>query len=141
MNWYLKVLQNYVNFEGRARRTEYWMFTLINFVISLGIGFIANLIGLEVLGTVYSLAVLLPGIAVAVRRLHDIGKSGWMYLLIFLPVIGWIWLIVLLATEGNAGPNEYGEDPKNENALSGNIDAFGNTEEDINTEAQEETKS
>lgn len=106
--WYKKVVfENYANFEGRARRSEYWWFTLMNIIISFVVGFIGGLIMFPLIGTFYSLAVLVPSIAVAIRRMHDIGKSGW-YILI--P----IYNIVLLATEGNYGENEYGSDPKNE---------------------------
>tara|TARA_R110002033_G_scaffold165213_1_gene203013 strand:+ start:267 stop:626 length:360 start_codon:yes stop_codon:yes gene_type:complete len=105
--WYKKVIvENYANFEGRARRSEYWWFFLMNIIISIIINVIAGLIKLPLLGTAYSLAVFIPSIAVAIRRMHDIGKSGW-YILI--P----IYNIVLLATEGNYGENEYGSDPKN----------------------------
>lgn len=112
-DWYLKCVKgHYVDFDGRARRTEYWMFVLVNVIISIVIGLIGRAIGLEVLGSLYSLAVLLPGLAVGARRLHDTGRSGWWQLIWLVPVIGWIWLIVLFATEGNSGSNEYGEDPK-----------------------------
>ncbi|MEC4113010.1 DUF805 domain-containing protein [Myroides pelagicus] len=114
MEWYLKVIkEHYADFNGRARRQEYWMFVLFNTLIGIAIGVVEYIIGTNFIGTVYSLAVLVPSIAVAVRRLHDIGKSGWMYLLVLLPIIGWIILIVWFATEGNAGANEYGADPKN----------------------------
>jgi uncharacterized membrane protein YhaH (DUF805 family) len=115
IDWYLKVVRdNYANFEGRARRSEYWYYTLFNLIIGIVLQVIDHFIGFEygLLGSIYSLAVLVPGLAVFVRRLHDVGKSGWYILLIFLPVIGWIWLLVLLFTEGDNGPNEYGEDPK-----------------------------
>jgi len=108
MNWYVKCLQQYADFNGRARRTEYWMFTLVNFVI----GAILTIIGIKLLSSLYSLAVLIPSIAVAVRRLHDIGKSGWMYLLMLVPLIGWIWLIILFCQEGKAEANQWGENPK-----------------------------
>lgn len=118
MNWYLKVLRNYANFEGRARRTEYWMFTLFNIIFAIialmidyNIGDATTIFGINLL---YSIAMLLPGLAVAVRRLHDIGKSGWMLFILFIPIIGSIWLIVLLATEGTPGENEYGTNPKEE---------------------------
>ena len=105
--WYKKVVfENYANFEGRARRSEYWWFFLMSLIISFIIGIIGGLIKLPLLGSAYSLAVFIPSIAVAIRRMHDIGKSGW-YILI--P----IYNIVLLATEGNYGENEYGPDPKN----------------------------
>lgn len=116
MNWYLKVVRdNYANFSGRARRKEYWMFVLINLIISYGLIILGGVFEssiLVILSYVYSLAVLIPSIAVAVRRMHDIGKSGWMILVGLIPVVGAIWLIVLLATEGNSGSNEYGPDPK-----------------------------
>lgn len=129
MNYFISVIKdNYVNFNGRARRAEYWQFTLVNIVISILLGVIDRAIGLAPLGIgqLFGLAILLPGLAVAVRRLHDIGKSGWYYLLVLLPVIGWIWLIVLFATEGDKNTNEYGVDPK-----GGSIDvnSFGTKEE------------
>jgi uncharacterized membrane protein YhaH (DUF805 family) len=114
------------------------MFALFNILISIGLGIIDEVIGVEILGNLYSLGVFLPGIAVAVRRLHDVGKSGWMYLLIFLPVIGWIWLIVLFATEGETGTNKYGDDPKGFGSID--TESFGLTETDINTEAQEQNR-
>ncbi len=123
MNWYLKVLkENYANFEGRARRKEYWMFTLFNFLIilllaGLGGAFLAMEINalatvFYILYGVYALAVLIPGLAVTVRRLHDTGKSGWMILAGLIPLIGGIWLLILYVTEGDRGDNEYGSDPK-----------------------------
>jgi uncharacterized membrane protein YhaH (DUF805 family) len=113
MEEYLKVVRdNYANFEGRARRKEYWMFALINMVISLILTFGGRAIGAEWIGSLYSLAVLVPGIAVAVRRLHDIGKSGWWLLIALIPLVGAIWLIVLLATDGTKEDNEYGASPK-----------------------------
>jgi uncharacterized membrane protein YhaH (DUF805 family) len=105
INWYLKVLKQYADFNGRARRAEYWYFFLGNLIVSIIIGFIAGAIDVPILGTIYSLATFLPSIAVAVRRMHDQDKSGW-YILI--P----IYNIILAATEGTKGPNQYGEDPK-----------------------------
>jgi uncharacterized membrane protein YhaH (DUF805 family) len=103
------VFENYANFNGRARRQEYWMFFLVNFIIAFVLGFIAGLVSpqLALIGNIYSLAVLMPGIAVAVRRVHDVGKSGWF---ILIP----IYNIILMCTEGEKGPNEYGSDPKNQ---------------------------
>tara|TARA_B100000809_G_C15120418_1_gene524062 strand:- start:19 stop:429 length:411 start_codon:yes stop_codon:yes gene_type:complete len=120
MEWYLKVVRdNYANFNGRARRQEYWMFYLFNIIFIIGIallsGVLANLFDTPVfmgLYMIYILGVFIPSLAVAVRRLHDIGKSGWFYLIGLIPFIGGIWLIVLFVTEGNTGANEYGPDPK-----------------------------
>ena len=121
MEWYLKVVRdNYANFEGRARRKEYWMFTLFNTLIVIGLmivgGGLGSLMDFPQLGiilyAVYLIAVLVPTIGVVVRRLHDTGKSGWYYFVSLIPFIGGIWLLVLLVTEGDQGPNEYGTDPK-----------------------------
>jgi uncharacterized membrane protein YhaH (DUF805 family) len=111
MNWYLKVLQNYATFSGRARRKEYWMFTLISTIISIIIGIIAGVIKFELLGSIYSLAVLLPTIAVGVRRMHDVGKSGWFLLI---P----IYNLILACTDGEQGENAYGADPKNQSSMN-----------------------
>jgi len=121
MEWYLKVINSYFEFNGRSRRMEYWMFVLINSIISVFCILLDSM-----LGTVwsigygpiyigYGLAVFVPGLAVAIRRLHDIGKSGWYYLLFIIPIIGPIWLIILFVTEGEQGDNKYGPNPKNDN--------------------------
>ena len=114
MNWYLDVLKNkYALFTGRARRTEYWMFFLFNIVIGLGIAVIESIIGTGgILGIVFSLAMLIPGIAVTVRRLHDTGRSGWWILISLIPVIGWIILLVFMVLDSHPGDNEYGPNPK-----------------------------
>ncbi|MEW2070889.1 DUF805 domain-containing protein [Streptomyces sp. NPDC007346] len=111
MNWYLDVLKNYAGFSGRARRKEYWMFALVNFVIAIVLSIIGAAIGTDILYYVYLLAVLIPSLAVGVRRLHDTGRSGW-WLLIALTLIGGIVLIVFLASEGKQEPNQYGANPK-----------------------------
>jgi len=116
MNWYLKVLKQYVDFNGRARRQEYWMFILFNIIFSIATMVIDSVIGTYgAINGIYALAVFLPGLAVGVRRLHDIGKSGWMMLVLLIPLAGPIWLLVLMATEGTRGENEYGADPKEVN--------------------------
>jgi uncharacterized membrane protein YhaH (DUF805 family) len=118
MNWYTKVLKQYADFKGRARRREYWMFTLINVLISLlatiidmmsGTGSAESGVGL--FSTLYTLAVLIPSLAVTFRRLHDIGKSGWWVFIVLVPLIGSIWLIILLATD-STDDNRYGVRPK-----------------------------
>jgi uncharacterized membrane protein YhaH (DUF805 family) len=120
MKWYLKVLKQYADFNGRARRTEFWMFILFNMLFAFGAMVLDNLLGLKFneqipygyIYLLYGLAVFIPGIAVAVRRLHDVGKSGWFYFIVFIPIIGAIWLIILFATDGTPGSNEYGINPK-----------------------------
>ena len=117
MDWYIKVVRdNYVNFEGRARREEYWMFVLINTIISFVLGFAdAAVSGPEgwILGTVYALAVMIPSIAVSVRRFHDINKSGWWVLgLSLFVVVGWIWGFVLACQDSDIGDNSYGSSDK-----------------------------
>ena len=115
MNWYLKVLKNYAVFSGRARRTEYWMYTLFNFIILIallaGLGAIDPDLGMLAY-YIYAFATFLPSLAVAIRRLHDVNKSGWMILVSLIPFIGGIWLLILMCTNGTSGPNDYGEDPK-----------------------------
>jgi len=115
MNWYLKVLRQYADFNGRARRTEFWMFVLFNIIFSI----IANILDytfgtVYVFSGIYGLAMIIPGLAVSVRRLHDINKSGWMILVVLIPVIGAIWLLVLYVMEGTPGENQYGPNPKEE---------------------------
>ena len=131
MDWYLKVLKQYTRFNGRARRKEYWYFQLINFLIFLfltilallfaslsqqsdsisnGIALIVIIIGL--LRTIYSLGVLLPSLAVNIRRLHDIGKSGWWCLIGLVPIVGSLILLYFLVQDSKPGANRFGRNPK-----------------------------
>lgn len=114
IEWYLKVVKdNYANFNGRARRSEYWYFTLVNILVAIPLFILTTFVpALIFVYWLYTLAVLIPGIAAVVRRLHDVGKSGWFYFIVLIPLVGPIWLLVLLCTEGDSGSNEYGEDPK-----------------------------
>ncbi|MCQ2244512.1 MAG: DUF805 domain-containing protein [Bacteroidaceae bacterium] len=113
MNWYLKVLKQYVDFNGRARRQEFWMFVLFNMIIGVVLSVIDSVIGTgSLIGGLYSLAVLLPSLGVSVRRLHDIGKSGWNCLWAFLPIVGAILLLVWCAKDGQPGDNQWGPNPK-----------------------------
>jgi uncharacterized membrane protein YhaH (DUF805 family) len=113
MQWYLMVLKNYSNFRGRARRKEYWMFMLFNIIFYIAAIILDVAIGTYLLFYfLYALAVLIPGLAVSVRRLHDIGKSGWMLLISLIPLIGGIWLLVLTCTDSDLGENQYGPNPK-----------------------------
>ncbi|MBQ0788585.1 MAG: DUF805 domain-containing protein [Oceanihabitans sp.] len=108
MNWYLKVLQQYADFKGRARRKEYWMFFLINILISITINVIVVLLDLpsfQILDSIYSIAVLIPSLAVGVRRMHDVGKSGWFLLIPF-------YSLYLACLDSEPGPNNWGENPK-----------------------------
>lgn len=119
MNWYLQVLKKYAEFGGRARRKEYWMFALFNVIFLIVAIILDNVLGTTigdlpygVFYFLYALAVLLPGLAVGVRRLHDVGKSGWMMLIGLIPLIGAIWLLVLVCTDSQVGTNKWGENPK-----------------------------
>jgi len=113
VNWYLAVLKNYAGFSGRARRAEYWMFFLINLIIIVVLELLGSAVRLFlIVAGIYGLAVLVPSIAVAVRRLHDTGRSGWWVLITLIPFIGSIILLVFLATEGQRTDNQYGPDPK-----------------------------
>jgi len=119
IEWYKKVvLENYANFDGRARRSEYWYFTLGNIILAVIATILDNVLGIAFgnigYGPIYGLvllATLIPSIAVAIRRLHDVDKSGWFILLAFVPLAN-IWLLILLCTAGTEGRNQYGEDPK-----------------------------
>ena len=124
IDWWKKaVLKNYANFKGRARRAEYWYFTLFNFLVIVPfyvmafLGVTNGASGLSIAGSLIYAAIALgtfiPGLAAVVRRLHDINKSGWNYLIVLIPLIGVIILLVWLFTDGNRFVNNYGDDPKN----------------------------
>ena len=110
MNYYFTVLRKYANVEGRARRAEYWYFILFHFIVSITLGLMEAAMHTSGLMIIYSVAIILPSLAVGMRRMHDVGKSGWY---IFIPIYG----LVLACVEGNKGPNEYGPDPKHQDAL------------------------
>jgi uncharacterized membrane protein YhaH (DUF805 family) len=112
VNWYIGVLKNYAGFSGRARRTEFWMFTLFNVIIAVVLGIIDAAIKTSVPGYLYELAVLVPTLAVGARRLHDTGRSGWWQLIGLIPFVGAIVLIVFWALEGTPSDNQYGSNPK-----------------------------
>lgn len=135
MYWYLQVIRyNYANFSGRARRKEYWMFVLVQLIIFILVLLYASLVDdlfdTPIVGSILSIyffATLVPWLALNVRRLHDIGKSGGYVFINLIPVIGRIWYIVLVATEGEFGANNYGPDPKLD--YSDDIDEIGRIEE------------
>ena len=119
MDWYIKVINSYNDFNGRARRKEYWMFVLINLLFSMVAAFLDRMFGIAwtdlgygPLYLIYGLILFIPSLAVLVRRLHDIGKSGWMVLISFIPLIGVFWLLFLLVTDSSPYENQYGENPK-----------------------------
>lgn len=110
MNGYIEAWKKYAVFDGRSTRSEYWLFTLGNMLA----GVIFGLLGAELLSALYTLAALIPGIAVSVRRLHDIGRSGWWLLIVLLPIVGLIVWIVFMVTDSQPGGNQYGGNPKGE---------------------------
>jgi uncharacterized membrane protein YhaH (DUF805 family) len=119
MGWYIEVLKKYAVFSGRARRKEYWFFVLFNILISIGLSFIDQATGTVntetgygLLSGIYSLAVLIPSLAVLVRRLHDTDRSGWWVLIGLIPLIGWIVLLVFAVQDSQPGQNEYGANLK-----------------------------
>ena len=118
MDWYLGVLKQYAVFEGRARRKEFWMFALFNLVIAAALAIVGRVVGLEgVLRGLYMLGVLIPALAVSVRRLHDTGRSGWWLLVVFVPLVGWLIALYFLVQAGETAENRYGSDPKQVSAV------------------------
>jgi len=118
MDWYLAVMSKYADFGGRSRRKEYWMFALIYGIVYLGV-FILALAGPQsiktpalILLSVIALAHLIPSLAVSVRRLHDTGRTGWWFLLLFVP-LGGIAVLIFMCLDGEFGSNDYGPNPKN----------------------------
>lgn len=125
MNWYLEVLKKYVTFQGRASRSEFWYFNLFNVLINI-LFFIGIFLALSVenvmvgqviymVSLVYMIGVLLPNIAVSVRRLHDIGKSGWWYFIILVPFVGVFVLLYFFVQDSQINSNYFGENPKDGN--------------------------
>ena len=119
MSWYLEVLKKYAVFGGRARRKEYWMFVLFNMIFAIVAMILDNVLGIAIEGLgygplygLYCLAVLIPGLAVSVRRLHDVGKSGWFLLINLIPLVGGIWYLVVVCGDSSPGENQYGANPK-----------------------------
>ena len=126
MEWYIKVLKQYADFKGRARRKEFWMFGLFYYIFFL-IGIVIDHAFIDyalenyyngIYGVypffevLYYLALFIPSLSVTVRRLHDVGHSGWMILIMYIPIIGVIWLFVLLCTDSQTGENKWGTNPK-----------------------------
>ncbi|MEL7533210.1 MAG: DUF805 domain-containing protein [Bacteroidota bacterium] len=132
MEWYLKSLKSYFDFKGRARRKEYWMYILFHVLILVALGFSSSLaqeamgidLGVIVL-LVYVLGTMIPTFAVMVRRLHDTNRSGWWFMIRFVPLVGDIVLLVFLVSEGDVGANAYGPDPKENLSVYDRIDEIG----------------
>ena len=108
MNYYIDALRNYVNFSGRATRTQFWMFVLVNFIV----GFVLNIIlfvvpALAFIGQLYNLLMLLPSLAINARRLHDTGRSGWWQLLVLVPVVGWLIMLIFYVQPSMPGANRF----------------------------------
>ena len=118
MNWYLEAIKKYVDFNGRARRKEYWYFALFNVLITIGLVLIDGAMGtlgssgFGLLSGIYALAVFLPSLAVSIRRLHDIDHTGWWVLIALIPLIGAIVLLIFYLRDGTSGDNHYGASPK-----------------------------
>ena len=119
MSWYFEVLRKYAVFSGRARRKEYWYFALFNFLATMLLVGVEVALGMSDLESgygpltgLYSLAIIIPSIAVSVRRLHDTGRSGWWFLVALVPFIGAIVLLVFTLLDSDPGTNEYGPNPK-----------------------------
>jgi uncharacterized membrane protein YhaH (DUF805 family) len=120
MNYFIKCFRDYAVFDGRSTRSEYWSFSLIGFIISVVVAQFdiqTNAWNQEysigVSSTIFGLAAFVPSLAVSWRRLHDSGKSGWMTLLWLIPIVGWIWILILLFTPSQDGDNGYGVKPVN----------------------------
>ena len=118
MDWYFKVLKNYLGFSGRARRKEFWMFILVNLVLTVVLSILDKMLGLRIAGdeglltTVYGVLIFLPYWAVQFRRLHDTDRSAWWLLLLLIPLVGWLIILAFNCQNGTPGENEYGADPK-----------------------------
>ena len=113
MNWYLGCWKKFAEFSGRARRQEFWMFALFNFLASVALAIVDGILGTNGgLGAIYSLAALIPGLAVSARRLHDTDHSGWWILINLIPMIGCIIYLVFLCSDSKPGENRFGPNPK-----------------------------
>lgn len=125
MYWYLKVIKSSFDFKGRARRKEFWYFVLFNFIIGITTIFIDEYLGLtkgdlsinRPFFSIYTFIMILPALTVSIRRLHDVGKSGWNLLWNAIPIFGGIFLLIAFVYDGEKGANKYGTNPKSETIL------------------------
>ncbi len=110
---YISMWTNYVNFKDRARRRDFWMAFLVNFIVVFILGILVNIASFfGIISGIYSLAILIPMLGLWVRRLHDTGKSGWFLLLGLIPAVGAIILLVFACMDSQPGANQYGPNPK-----------------------------
>jgi len=113
MNWYVEAFRKYAQFSGRARRMEFWMFTLINLLVIVGLLVFSDKLRLaSILLAIYCFGMVIPNLALTVRRLHDTGRSGWWILIGIVPLIGAIAMLIFEVLPGDVGDNAYGPDPK-----------------------------
>lgn len=109
MHWFIDPIKNqYADFSGRTGRKAFWMFVLFSFLMQFAVGMIEGILGIMFIGTLFSLVILVPAVAITARRLHDINKSGWWQLIAFIPFVGTIILVVWCATKSDMGSNNYG---------------------------------
>ncbi len=125
MKWYLAALKNYAGFSGRARQREYWMFILFYVIFAIVAVILDNVLGIATESTIfddevikhgpvsslYNVAMIIPSWAVTVRRLHDVGKSGWTVFIVLIPIIGMIWFLIYMIIDSDPGENKYGAKP------------------------------
>jgi len=116
-DYYLDAFRKFADFSGRATRSQYWFFVLFNFIISLVLGFIDSIFGLYsdgmgFLSAIYGLVVLIPALALSVRRLHDTNRSGWWLLVLFIPIVGIFVFLYFMIQDSTPGANRYGPNPK-----------------------------
>lgn len=130
MEWYLKALKSYAVFEGRSRRKEYWMFTLVNLIISM----ILAALSFGTLQNIYALVMFIPSISVSVRRLHDTNRSGWWLLLGLIPFLGALVLIYFFIQDSHPGMNQYGPNPKDESGYYHGTTVSGDDDSDDDVE-------
>ncbi len=122
VEWYMLALRRYVDFAGRSRRREYWFFALGNVIIAIVLMLIERMLGMAsggygILTIIFELAILVPSIAVSIRRLHDTGRSGWWILIAFVPILGALVLLYFMLLDSEPGMNAYGPNPKEAGAV------------------------
>ncbi len=113
MNWYLEAFKKYAVFDGRAHRTEFWLFSLFSSMVYFSLGAIAELVGsLWFIVPLYAVGSFIPALAVSVRRLHDTNRGGWWLLIGLVPILGFIALLIFYVQDSWPGANRYGPNPK-----------------------------